>query len=64
MRGSRVERGAEPVEQFARTGNRSRIEQRQQEFRIVRFELGKLAKLTHLMADDDAEIPQRMQKAA
>ena len=39
----------------------TRVEQRQQELGIVGFELLKIVDLAHLVADDHAQIPQRME---
>ncbi len=55
---------AEAIEQRARAGNRPRIEQRQQELRVVGLETVEVVELAHLMADDDAEIPERVQEPA
>ena len=64
MRRGGVKRRGEPVEQIARAGDRPCVEQRQQELRIVRLERGKVGELAHLVPDDDAEIPERIQEVA
>ena len=64
VRRRRVEQRVEPVEQRPRAGHRPRVEQRQQELRVVGLELREVVELAHLMADDDAEVPERVQERA
>ena len=45
-----------------RSHDAARVEQCQQEFRIVRFELCEIAELAHLMPDDQWQIPERVEK--
>ena len=47
-----------------RAGHRPRVEQREQELRIVGLELGELVELAHLVADDDAESHSGCRKRA
>ena len=54
----------EAIEQIAFAGDRPGVDEREQEFRVVGFERLEVAELAHLMADDDAEIPERMQERA
>src|SRR5215216_4885139 len=58
-----MERGTESIEHVARPRDRSRVEQRQQKFRIVFFELCEVTQLADLVTHHDAEIPQRMEEA-
>ena len=57
-----VKHRAEPLEHRARARDRTRVEQRQQELRIVGLEPLKILDVAHLVTDDDAEIPQRVEK--
>jgi hypothetical protein len=59
-----MKREPEPVEQGTRTRHQPRVEQRQQELGVVGLQIGKLVDLANLVSDDDAEIPERMKKAA
>ncbi len=59
-----VKEHTEAIEQCAHARNRPRIEQRQQEFRVVGLQASEVVQLTHLMADDDAEVPEWIQKPA
>ncbi len=47
-----------------RSGHGARVEQREQEFGVVDFELGEVVDLPDLMADGKAQVPQRMQDGA
>ena len=64
VRRGRVEHRREPVEERARAANEPGIEQRQQEFRVVRLEIREFVELAHLVTDHHPEIPERMQKRA
>ena len=64
MRRRPVKHRPEPVEQLRGAGDKTRIEQRQQELRVVGLEVGELVQLPHLVADDDAEVPERVEKAS
>ena len=64
MRRRPVKHRPEPVEQLRGARDQTRIEQRQQELGVVGLEVGKLVQLPHLVADDDAEVPERVEKAA
>ncbi|PYR65862.1 MAG: hypothetical protein DMF88_18280 [Acidobacteria bacterium] len=63
MRARLVKDGAEALEHGPRAGHCPRIEQRQQELGIVGLELLEILDVAYLMADDDAEIPERVEKA-
>src|SRR5204862_6312018 len=63
VRGRLVKHGAEALEHGADAGDRPRIEQRQQELGIVGLELLEILDGAHLMTDDDAEIPERVERA-
>src|SRR5207237_605634 len=54
---------AEALEDRARSGDVTRVEQREEELRIVAFELTEILDVTHLVADDNAEIPERIEEA-
>ena len=55
---------SKPIEQHTKPGDRARVEQRQQEFRIIGFESRELVEFPDLVSDDDAEIPERVQERA
>ena len=59
-----VKHRTQPLEQLSRAGDQARIEQRQQELRIVGLQVRELVELPHLVADDDAEVPERVQESA
>ena len=59
-----VKQRAEAIEERARAGDRPRIEQRQQELGVVGLQPIEVVQLAHLMADDHAEVPQRVEEAA
>jgi hypothetical protein len=59
----RVKDVGEAVEQIARTGDWTSVEQREEKLGVVGFEGAEVLELTDLMPDDDAEIPQRMEQA-
>ena len=61
---ARVKQHAETVEERARAGDRTRIEERQEKLRIVGLQPAEVVQLTHLMADDDTQIPERVEEAA
>ena len=63
VRARLVEDRAEPLEHRARARHRPRVEQRQQELGVVGLELLKILDVADLVADHDAEIPERVQKA-
>ena len=57
-----MKRRPEAVEEIAIAGDRTGVDQRQQELRIVRFDPGELVELADLVADDQPEIPERVQQ--
>ena len=59
-----MKRRFEPVEQRAVTGDMARIDERHEELGVVDFEALELVDLADLMADDDAEIPERVEDRA
>ncbi len=64
MRRGPVKQRAETLEHRAGAGDRPRVEQRQQELGVVGLELAEIIDVAHLVADDDAEVPERVQEAA
>ena len=54
---------AEALEHGARARHRPRVEQRQEKLRVVGLEALKILDVAHLVSDDDAKIPQRVQEA-
>ena len=64
MRRGGVKQRTKSIEQDTEPGDRTRIEQRQQEFRIIGFESRELVEFPHLMSDHHAEIPERVQERA
>src|SRR5438105_3345061 len=64
MGGRRADAPRDAIEKGRVAGDRARVEQREQEFRVVDFELGEVGHLPDLMADREARIPQRMQDGA
>ena len=58
-----VKQHAETVEERARAGDRTRIEERQEKLRIVGLQPAEVVQLTDLMADDDTQIPERVEEA-
>src|SRR6185503_8500045 len=59
-----VKQRTKPFEQHSKSGNRARIEQRQQELGVICLQRRELFELTHLVANRDADIPQRVQERA
>ena len=59
-----VKQDAEAVEQRSHASDRPRVEQRQQELGVVGLETIEVVQLANLMADDDAEVPERIEEAA
>ena len=55
---------AETVEERARASDRTRIEERQEKLRVVGLQAVEVVQLAHLMADDHAQIPERVKEAA
>ncbi len=64
VRARSVEDGREAIEERPRAGQRPRVDERQQELGIVGLELLELAQLAHLVSDDHADVPQRVQERA
>jgi hypothetical protein len=64
VRRGRADARGHPIEQRRVAGDGARVEQREQEFGVVDFELGEVAHLPDLMADREVRIPQRMQDGA
>ena len=62
MRLGLVKHRAEALEHRARTRDGTCVEQRQEELRVVGLELLKIIDVAHLVTDDHAEIPQRVEK--
>ena len=44
--------------------HQTRVQQRQQELRVVHFQLGEVARFADLVTDDEPGVPQRMQQVA
>ena len=59
-----MERRLEAIEEPAVARNRPRIDERHEELGVVDFEPSELVDLAHLVADDEAEIPERVQDRA
>ncbi len=59
-----VEQPAEAVEERAHASHWTRIEEREEKLRVVGFQAVEVVQLPHLMADDHAEIPERVKEAA
>ena len=59
-----VERRLEAAIELEVARNRPRVDQRHQELRVVHLEARELVDLTDLVADDQAEIPERMEDGA
>ena len=64
MRLPPAEQRREAIEQRALAGDGPGITERDDEFRIVDLEPRAVGELTHLVADDEAEIPQRVEEPA
>ena len=58
-----VKHRAEALEHGARARDGPRVEQREQELRVVGLELLEILDVAHLVPDDHAEVPQRVQEA-
>ena len=62
-RGDRARRGGEErVDQRRVAGNRTRVGERQLKLRVVGVEAGPLGDLADVMADGEADVPQRIEK--
>ena len=59
-----MERRLEAVEQREVARDRPRVDQRHQELRVVHLETRELVDLPDLVADDEAEIPERVEDGA
>ncbi len=62
--GRPMKEAPEALEHRARARHRTRVEQREQELGIVGLELAQVREVAHLVADDDAEVPERIQEIA
>ena len=57
-----MEQRPELLEQRCVSGYQSGVEQREQEFGVVDFDVGELIELADLVTDHDTEVPQRVQE--
>jgi hypothetical protein len=64
VRRRRVKQRVEPIEQVPCAGNQASVQQRQQELGVVGLQPRKVVDLADLVADDDPEVPQRMEERA
>ena len=64
LRGPALEPGLEVREQGGVAGDQAPVEQRDQQLRIVGLELVEVGDLAHVLADGQAEVPQRLEQAA
>src|SRR5262245_41145691 len=59
-----MERRHEAFEECRLAGNEPRIEEREQELRIVGFELFEVRELPHLVSEHEMQIPERVEQTA
>ena len=62
VRAGRVEHRRETVEEIAFASDRPGIEQGEEKLRVVGLELLEVAQLANLVSDDDAQVPERVEK--
>src|SRR4030095_16775530 len=58
-----MEEHAETLEDRAGSRDGTRIEQRQEKFRVVSLQFAEVLDIANLVTDDDTEIPERVQEA-